>query len=116
MAPDPVLVKALEAATAKIKRYGGRALGEENTKQSLIVPVLGALGWDVHDPDVVHHEFRPTSKDRPVDYALKINRTPRLFLEDKGLGEYLSDHRWIGQVLGYATMSGVEWCVLTDGN
>jgi hypothetical protein len=33
-----------------------------------------------------------------------------------GLGEDLSDRKWIAQVLGYAVVAGVEWCVLTDGD
>jgi hypothetical protein len=37
-------------------------------------------------------------------------------VEAKGLGETLSDRKWVAQVLGYATVAGVEWCVLTDGN
>jgi len=28
----------------------------------------------------------------------------------------LSDRKWISQVLGYATVVGVEWCVLTNGD
>src|SRR4051794_29111200 len=28
----------------------------------------------------------------------------------------LSDRKWIAQVLGYAIVAGVEWCVLTDGD
>jgi hypothetical protein len=51
-----------------------------------------------------------------VDYALCLGREPRLLVEAKGLGESLSDHRWIAQVLSYATVAGVEWCILTDGN
>lgn len=39
-----------------------------------------------------------------------------MFLEAKGLGEDLSDRKWVAQVLGYATVAGVEWCVLTDGD
>jgi hypothetical protein len=91
-------------------------LGEQNTKATLIDPVLEALGWDIRDPDEVHREFKPHSQDKPVDYALSILRKPRLFVEAKGLGETLSDRRWIGQVLGYAVVAGVEWCVLTDGD
>ncbi len=43
-------------------------------------------------------------------------RKPRLLVEAKGLGDVLSDRKWIGQILGYAAVAGVEWCVLTDGN
>lgn len=99
-----------------IQRFRDRDLGEQNTKASLIDPILDALGWDIRDPDEVHREYKPTSKDCPVDYALALLRKPRLFVEAKGLGETLSDRKWIAQVLGYAIVAGVEWCVLTDGD
>lgn len=110
------LASAIESVAARARRYGERRLGEQNTKATLVEPMLEALGWDIRDPDEVHREYRPTGKDSPVDYALKLRRKPRLFLEAKGLGETLTDRRWIAQVLGYAIVAGVEWCVLTDGN
>jgi predicted type IV restriction endonuclease len=110
------LSQVIKAIAAKVPKYRDRALGEQNTKASLIEPILEALGWDIRDPDEVHREFRPISKDSPVDYALKLIRKPRLFLEAKGLGEDLSDRKWIAQVLGYAVVAGVEWCVLSDGD
>src|SRR5205823_1253286 len=70
----------------------------------------------VRDADEVHHEYKARSKDKPVDYALQMLRKPRLFIEAKGLGENLGDRKWISQILGYATVAGVEWCVLTDGD
>jgi predicted type IV restriction endonuclease len=110
------LRQAIHDAAAKAKRYHDRGIGEQNTKASLVEPILEALGWDIRDPDEVHREFRPTGRDSPVDYALKLIRKPRLFLEAKGLGEDLGDRKWIAQVLGYAVVAGVEWCVLTDGD
>jgi predicted type IV restriction endonuclease len=52
--------------------------GEENAKATLIEPVLEALGSNIRDGDEVHREYRSKSGDNPVDYALKIMRTPRL--------------------------------------
>jgi hypothetical protein len=98
------------------EQYRERGLGEENTKASLIDPLLDALGWDSRDPDTVFREFRPNPKDNPVDYCLRLMRATKLLIEAKGLGEVLSDRKWIAQVLGYATMAGAEWCVLTDGD
>jgi hypothetical protein len=106
----------IPALVGRIEKYKGRGLGETNTKASLVEPVLETLGWDIRDPDEVHREFRPTSRDCPVDYALKLLRKPRMFIEAKGLGETLADRKWITQVLGYAIVTGVEWCVLTDGD
>ncbi len=110
------LTEVIKEMVAKIGKFQGRDLREQNTKASLIDPVLEALGWDIHDPDEVHREYKPTTQDKPVDYALTVLRKPRLFVEAKALGGSLSDRKWIGQILGYATVAGVAWCVLTDGN
>jgi hypothetical protein len=110
------LLQVIREAAEKVRKFQERSLGEQNTKASLVEPVLEALGWDIRDPDEVHREFKPTSKDCPVDYALALLRKPRLFVEVKGLGETLADRKWIAQVLGYAIVAGVEWCVLTDGD
>ncbi|WP_327025755.1 hypothetical protein [Micromonospora sp. NBC_01739] len=99
---------------ARFRRQHQR-IGEQNTKAGLIEPVIGALGWDLYDPDEVHREYRRRGVDNPVDYALLLLRTPRLFIEAKGLGENLDDPRWANQTIGYATMAGVEWVALTDG-
>jgi hypothetical protein len=42
-------------------------------------------------------------------------RTPRLFVEAKGLGENINDPRWANQIISYAAVAGVEWVALTDG-
>jgi hypothetical protein len=99
---------------AKFRRHGQR-LGKQNTKASLIEPIIEALGWDIYDPDEVHREYRRRTTDNPVDYALLLLRNPRLFVEAKGLGENLDDPRWANQTISYATVAGVEWVALTDG-
>ena len=113
---DARLREVVRDVVAKIRRYQDRSIGEQNTKASLIEPVLEALGWDVRDPDEVFREFKANSVDNPVDYALTILRKPRLFVEAKGLGETLTNRKWVSQVLSYATIAGVEWCVLSDGD
>ncbi len=110
------LQAAIRDTVARIHRFKERKLGEENTKASMIEPMLETLGWAIRDPDEVHREFKSDPKDAPVDYALRLLRKPMLLVEAKGLGENLSDRRWIGQILGYAAVAGVEWCVLTDGD
>jgi len=110
------LQATIKETVARITRFQDRNLGEENTKASLIEPILEALGWAIRDPDEVHREFKPTTPDKPFDYCLNILRKPRLLVEAKGLGETLSDRKWIGQILGYASVAGVEWCILTDGD
>jgi predicted transport protein len=76
--------------------------------------LLGALGWDVRDPDEVVLEH-PTVDGKSVNYAMKVNRKVVLHLEAKQLGDPLDDVKSITQVVGYAANDGVEWCVLTNG-
>lgn len=91
-------------------------LSEADTLRVLITPMLRALGWDMDDVDEVRNEYRHNPSDNPVDYALFLNRTPVLFVEAKALGESLDERRWMVQTINYANTSGVEWCVLTNGN
>lgn len=110
------LSEALVQAREKLLRYRGSLIGEQNTKAVLIEPILRALGWDLEDLDEVLREYRRKPADNPVDYALLILRTPRLFVEAKGLSENLDDRRWASQIMGYAAVAGVEWVVLTNGD
>lgn len=48
-------------------------LNENYTKATLIEPVLGALGWDVLDPDEVSRESRDLGARQPAE----IERMPR---------------------------------------
>ncbi|MEV4759877.1 hypothetical protein AB0J86_32935 [Micromonospora sp. NPDC049559] len=107
----------LEQCATRLTRFRQQhqRIGEQNTKNALIEPVIAALGWDVYDLDEVHREYRRRGSDNPVDYALLLLRTPRLFIEAKGLGENLDDPRWANQTISYATSAGVEWVALTDG-
>ncbi len=111
------LYDALKHCVERVDRYRQlrQRVGESNTKAGLIEPIIAALGWDVLDPDEVHREYRRRPVDNPVDYALLLLRTPRLFIEAKGLGENLDDPRWANQTISYAAVAGVEWVALTDG-
>ena len=100
----------------RILRATSRRLNEENTKATLIEPVLRALGWDVEDFDEVQREFRIRKRDKPADYVLLTDRRPRLLIEAKGLGEDLANRNWANQIMGYASVAGVQWIVLTNGN
>jgi hypothetical protein len=106
----------LATVRERIGKYQRPGIGEQDTKAALIVPVLRALGWDVEDLDEVKLEYRRRTTDNPVDYALFVSRTARLFVEAKALGANLADPKWANQMLGYAMAAGVEWVALTDGN
>ena len=110
------LREVLQGLLPQILKHRSKPIGEQNTKAMLIEPILDALGWNTRDCDEVHHEYRFKRTDSPVDYAMIVAGTPRLFLEAKGLGENPADRKWVSQVLGYATTAGVEWCVVTTGD
>ena len=107
---------ALASVRDRIAKYQRQGIGEQDTKAALIVPVLRSLGWDVEDLEDVKLEYKRLPSDNPVDYALFLLREPRLFIEAKALGAHLDDHKWTSQILAYATVAGVEWVALTDGD
>lgn len=110
------LGEALRLIRERLTSYAGQSIGEQNTKVGLIGPLLRALGWDIEDLREVHLEYKRRPGDKPVDYALLINATPRLFVEAKSLGENLEDRKWANQIMGYAAVAGVRWVVLTNGD
>lgn len=90
-------------------------LNENDTKATLVEPVLAALGWDVHDVEEVAREHK-APRAKPVDYALLVMREPKLYIEAKALGENLDASRVANQIMGYAAVAGVEWIVVTNGD
>jgi hypothetical protein len=100
----------------RLEKLGNKKIGEAGTKESFINPLISALGWDVADFDEVKLEYKHTRKDTPVDYALLIDMNPKLYIEAKQMGSNLNDRKWSAQILTYATMAGVKWALLTDGN
>jgi len=112
------LKDALSRVRKRIEQVKVRreSIGEQNTKSILIDPILKALGWDPEELEEVCREFKRKPQDNPVDYALFLLRSPCLFVEAKALEKDLQDRKWISQILGYATVVGVEWCVLTNGD
>jgi len=111
------LAQVIQRARDRIAKHrGDKNFNEQNTKASLIVPVLQALGWDTNDSDEVHWEYKPKPKYNPVDFALMLQRTPCLFVEAKALRENLEDDKLVAQILTYASVAGVQWVVLTNGD
>lgn len=115
MPPLEGAVADVRSRIAKIRGRGG-SMNELNTRSTLIEPIIEALGWDTRNTAEVDREYRRKPTANPVDFALLLLGSPRLFIEAKALGMDLHDDRWTVQVLSYAAMSGVEWCVLTNGD
>jgi predicted type IV restriction endonuclease len=108
------MVMCIEGLQAKLEKHRKDDLKETPTRVIFTDVLLQALGWDVRNPDEVELEC-PTIDGKSVDYALKVDCKPVLFVEAKPLNDPLTDVKAITQVVGYAANAGVEWCVLTNG-
>jgi len=100
--------------TAETLKAAGSAANEANTKAHMIEPVLSALGWNLSNFHEVDREYK-VFDGTFLDYALRIDGKPKLFLEAKALGKTLADKQFISQTINYANNEGVVWCVLTNG-
>lgn len=106
----------IETISERIARHRGQNVNETDTKATLITPLITALGWPHDDLDFVKREYRHNPKHNPVDYALIDAGQPRVFIEAKALDISLNNHKWLNQIAGYASVSGVKWIVLTNGD
>ncbi len=97
--------KALSPAARK-------QMNEDATRQGYLLPLFGALGWDIEDINEVSPEER-VSKGW-VDFAFRIGGIPRFFLETKKASEDLDDPRWVKQAIDYAWHKSVTWALLSD--
>lgn len=113
-----LLAVALEKVRGQINAVKGvkRPISEQDTKGSMIEPILASLGWDTSNLDEVRREYRHNSKDLPVDYAFFSQGKPIMFLEAKSIGHGIDDHKWMAQIVNYSNSAGVEICVLTNGD
>ncbi|MBM6593089.1 hypothetical protein [Microvirga pudoricolor] len=84
---------------------------ETAVRETIVLPVLQSLGWDIFDPDHVLREF--TLGTRRVDYALSATPPRRdIFIEVKAVGQTTGADR---QLFEYAFHEGIPFAVLTDG-
>jgi len=108
------LATTIEQLRVKLEKHRREDFKEYPTRVVFVDPLLHALGWDVKDPEEVELEYT-TIDGKAVDYALKINRRPVMFVEAKPLNDPLTDVKAISQVVSYTAIAGIEWCILTNG-
>lgn len=108
------LEQTIQKLQQELQRWRGKSLKETPTRTVFIEPMLEALGWDIRDLDEVEPEYS-TVDGKPVDYALKINRKPVIYLEAKPLDDSLEDMKSVTQTVNYANADGIDWCILTNG-
>lgn len=87
---------------------------ESSVKQYIVLRALSLLDWDIFNLKEVIPEY--SIKGKRVDYCLKINDAPKVFIEVKNINEDLSNSSHQEQLLDYAFHEGVELAILTNGN
>ena len=92
---------------------------EEATKQSLVLPFLQALGYNVFDPAEVHPEYTAdlgTKQGEKVDYAIISDDIPVMLIECKKASDKLVSAERVSQLYRYfSTNTKIHIGVLTNG-
>lgn len=110
----------LRRLSEQVRKRQAHIRGEEATKNALILPFLGVLGYDVFDPSEVQPEYtsemgkRKGGPPEKVDYAIHLGGVPVMFVECKAAD--VEPHHHSGQLGRYfnATPS-VKVAVVTNG-
>ena len=112
------LTDALALVSDRIKNFEREFTNnEQQTRLSLVDPVLKALGWDPQDPTTVKVEYQVRQRNRNnirVDYALLDSKQePVAFVEAKKLGTDLGPAQL--QLFEYAVGKSVPYAIATNG-
>jgi len=86
-------------------------LNEAAIKQTVVLRILEALGWNPFDIDEVYPEY--SVEEKRVDYALRHNSENKVFIEAKNGNEDLEKHQ--EQLLNYSFREGIKLAILTNG-
>ena len=85
----------LQKLSTQIAERRIHVINEEMTKQSLILPFIQVLGFDIYNPLEVRPEYIADfgkKKGEKVDYAIFKDSIPVMFFEAKSVNEKLLNH------------------------
>jgi hypothetical protein len=111
------LADRLKALAARIPQLLENIQTEEATKNALIMPFIGALGYDVFDPSEVTPELVADvgiKKGEKVDYAILKEGKPIILFECKSKGTKL-DLEHASQLHRYFHVTAARFGILTNG-
>ncbi|MEX2054288.1 MAG: N-6 DNA methylase [Candidatus Colwellbacteria bacterium] len=86
-------------------------LNEAQSCKDFILPLFGALGWDVYSEEVSSEE---NVAGKRADYTLNLNGVSRFFLEAKKPSVDIGQEVFGEQAISYAWHKSVPWAVLTN--
>ena len=108
-----ILIDTLNKAIERIR--SGKLNTEAQVKQSAIMPIIRALGWDHENPDEFRSEYPIPDSLKRADYALcRSYDRPLVFIEAKKHRH--ADENGEDQLFKYAYGQGVPFLILTDGD
>lgn len=105
------------ALSARVKSATSECLNEANTKTSLILPFLQAMGYDVFDHTEVAQEYTAEwgiKKGEKVDIAILLDGAPVILIECKPLGDPLDINK-CSQLFRYFSTLPARIGILTNG-
>jgi predicted type IV restriction endonuclease len=111
------LIDRLTKIASKITKQQALIATEEATKSAFIMPFIGALGYDVFDPEEVIPEFTADigiKKGEKVDYAIAVGGKIAMLIECKMVNANL-DAQYESQLHRYFHATTARIGVLTDG-
>ncbi len=106
----------IKQLSERINKIKDQLQTEEATKNSLIMPFIKALGYDVFNPHEVTPEYITDigiKKGEKIDYAILDNGSPIILIECKHWGQKLDLHD--NQLLRYFHVSKAKFAILTNG-
>lgn len=111
-------ISDIVSLSERVKNALPTGLNEANTKASLVMPFLQAMGYDVFDHNEVANEYTSefgTKKGEKVDIAILKNGDPIILIECKQLGDPLDTGK-CSQLYRYFTVRpDVRIGILTNG-
>lgn len=111
------LIDRLKELASRAEKMASQLKTEEATKNALIMPFIGALGYDVFNPTEVIPEFTADvgiKKGEKVDYAIAIDNQIAMLFECKMVGTDLS-RVTPSQLYRYFSVTDARFGILTDG-
>lgn len=110
------LIDEIRALGARIPKQIQLLQTEQATKNALVMPFIGALGYNVFDPTEVMPEFTAdigTKQGEKVDYAIIKDGKPIMLFECKAAHVDLEEH--VSQLFRYFAVTEARFGILTNG-
>jgi predicted type IV restriction endonuclease len=106
----------LKQIADKIIKFKESTKTEEATKNAFVMPFIGALGYDIFNPQEVVPEFTADigiKQGEKVDYAILKDDLPIILIECKHWTDVLNIHNT--QLLRYFNVTKAKFAILTNG-